>query len=163
MKSRLFLSITALILLTLFSCKKDDVSKNANDIKMNGEAFSVKMASILGISAGDEGHSGITLVAGSGLIVKTLTIDVESFTKETLAGTYSYPQQEGDKYLDDFLTNYSEFVNDDMSSTTLSSGTVTVEYNGGKNYTVIMDLTMDDGKQFKGTYTGDFVLSFSNF
>jgi hypothetical protein len=49
-----------------------------------------------------------------------------------------------------------------MNSTTLDFGHITVQDNGGDNYTVTMDLTMVDGTVIKGKYRGEFVVMFNN-
>ena len=165
MKSALKLTSSILILLFLFSgCKKDDANvSTVNNVKLNSESFSINSASIIGISINGEGHSGISLVSGTGDQISTLTIDVESCTRETIEGTYSYPTAEGDKFLDDWLTNYAYFENGSGTSSNLESGTVTVKNNHDNNYTIDMDLTMVDGMTFSGSYTGDFVVQFANY
>lgn len=151
-----------LVCLLMISCSKDDENKAVNTVKINGQSFSINAASILGVSIENSGHSAITLLSGSETQGQTLTIDVESFTKETIEGTYSYPLIEGDKALDDWLTNYMVYNNSDMTSNNLESGTVTVIHNGDTNYTIEMDLTMVDGVTFKGTYTDNFTVMFMN-
>jgi len=163
MKTLLKLSLSILLFLTVLSCSKnDDLSPNSNTIEMDGESFSVVSASITGISIGDDGHTGITFSNASDLQVKTLTIDVESFTEETIEGNYSYPANEDDKLLDDWLTNYTYFAGTTSTSSNLESGTVSIVNNGGNNYTIDMNLTMNDGATFVGSYTGDFIVMFSN-
>ncbi len=158
LKSALIISI----IVGLVSCSKDDEPSSVNSVKLNNKAFSVSAASITGISIGDDGHTAITFVSGSGLKASTLTIDVESFTKETISGTYSYPQEEGDKFLDDWLTNYTVFEEDNSNSTNLRSGTVTISHNDGNNYSVEMDLEMTNDLVFSGLYTGEFSVVFMN-
>ncbi|CAM1340546.1 hypothetical protein [Tenacibaculum aestuarii] len=160
----LFKNCAFILLFTtvLVSCSSSDDTFNENNIKLNGESFTVASASIVGISLGEDGHSGITLVSGNSAQVKTLTIDVPTFTKETIANTYSFPEEEGVLALDDFLTRYTYFENNSSVSTGLKSGTVTVKHNGDNNYSVTMDLLMNDDSTFKGTYTNDFQVIFSN-
>ncbi|CAM1347915.1 hypothetical protein [Tenacibaculum crassostreae] len=146
----------------LISCSGSDDSLNENSIKLNGKSFSVISGSILGVSLGDDGHTGITLVSGTSSQVKTLMIDVPTFTKETIANTYSFPEENGVLVLNDFLTRYTYFENNTSVSSGLKSGTVTVKHNGGNNYSVIVDLVMNDDSTFKGTYTNDFQVVFNN-
>ena len=129
---------------------------------MDGASFDVTMASILGVSIDGEGHAGIAFVSTDGSISKTLNIDIEYFVAKPVAGDYAFPQTGTARYLDDWLTSYSEINGTNFVSTNLASGTVSVTHNGEDNYTVIMDLTMDDGTVFKGTYTNDFVVAFNN-
>ena len=90
-------------------------------------------------------------------------MDVDYAGDSNVAGTYSYPQEQGDRLLLDALTNYTEMSSDgDVYSTTLVSGTVSVQVNGNDNYTVTMNLEMEDGKTFAGTYRGKFLVQFSN-
>ena len=165
MKSKRLINIVILavaILLTT-SCEKDDSApKNSNSVKMNGSDFVIASASMIGVSIGDDGHTGITLVSGSATQANTLTIDIESFTKETIEGDYAYPAESGKKLLDDWLTNYSVFNETSMNSSNLESGEVSITHNGGNNYTVNMNLTMNDGVSFIGEYTGEFQVMFNN-
>ncbi len=150
-------------IMVLVACEKDNTEpKTNNSIKMDGQSFTVASASMIGVSIGDDGHTGITLVSGSGTQANTLTIDVESFTKETIEGEYAYPVESGKKQIDDWLTNYSVFNGSSMTSSNLESGEVSVTNNGGNNYTIDMNMTMDDGVTFIGTYTGEFQVMFNN-
>ena len=144
-------------------CEKDDTSpKENNTIQMNGNDFTISSATMIGVSIGESGHTGITLISGSATQANTLTIDVESFTQETIEGEYAYPEAEGQKLLDDWLTNYSVFDGSTMESSNLESGEVTISHNGDSNYTVEMDLVMQDGVTFSGLFTGDFQVMFNN-
>lgn len=162
MKNLLKTSVTLLVCLTIFSCSKDDETSTINKVKMNGESFSINAASIIGISMGEDGHSAISFSNASETQGKTLTIDVESFTKETIEGTYSYPHNDDDKKLDDWLTNYVVFEGSEGTSSNLDEGTVSIKHNGDNNYTIDMALTMVDGVTFSGSYTGEFTVMFMN-
>jgi hypothetical protein len=113
-----------------------------------------------------EGHAGITLVNTDGTVSKSLGIDFEYSPDASVSGTYSFPQNNTDRYLDDWLTNYTEMSQSSSGgsseSTNLQEGTVTVKDNGGSNYSVTVDLTMVDGKVFKGTYQGKMMTMFNN-
>ncbi|WP_439182291.1 hypothetical protein [Carboxylicivirga taeanensis] len=151
------------IFLSLLSCSKDDESPNSNSLKADGIDFSINEANIMGISAGDGGHTVINLIGGNASGVKNLAIDIDTYTRETIPGSYSYPTEEGDKVLNDWLTNYM-FTDSEMTNITtsnLESGRVTITHNGGSNYTLDMDLTMVDGVTFTGIYRGDFSVMFS--
>ncbi len=156
------LSIALLACLSIFSCSSDDESKSENNVLMSDQSFSINAATLMGISMEGEGHSTINLINVTETQTKTLTIDVESFTKETIEGTYSYPTVEGDKVLDDWLTNYAISEGSEMTSANLENGVVSITHNGSDNYTIEMDLTMVDGVTFDGTYTGDFTVMFMN-
>ncbi|MTI41903.1 hypothetical protein [Fulvivirga lutimaris] len=154
--------LLVVFLIGLMSCGSDDDGGTPNKILINGDAFETNFNSITGVAQDGEGHAGISFssVTTSG-DSKTLTIDVEYDGTSKLGGTYSFPQ--GDNlYLDDFLTNYSVFVGSSYDGTNLSEGTVTVTKNNGDNYTVEMDLLMDDGTTFTGTITADFIVTFNN-
>ncbi|MBS2213571.1 hypothetical protein KEM09_19340 [Carboxylicivirga mesophila] len=154
-------SLLALAIISLIGCSKDD-DPTVNNVKMNGESFKIVEASIMGLSVDNGGHTAISLISGNANNVQTLTIDIESFTRETLEGTYSYPVSEGDKALDDWLTNYMFFEGTEPTTSNLADGTVTITHNKGDNYSIDMDLTMVDGLIFKGEYTGDFTVVFQN-
>lgn len=150
------------MLVGLMSCGSDDDGGTPNKILINGEAFETNFNTITGVAQNGEGHAGIAFssITSSG-DSKTLTIDVEYDGTSKLGGTYSFPQ--GDNlFLDDFLTNYSVFVGSTYNGTNLSEGTVTVTKNSGDNYTITMDLLMDDGTTFAGTITTDFIVTFNN-
>ena len=162
--ARLFKSILVLfIAISLIQCKKDDDTPEViNSVMMNENNFIVATANIIGVSIGDDGHTGITLISGSGTQTTTLTIDVESFTQATIEGDYAYPEESGKKILDDWLTNYTVYNGSTMESSSLESGEVSITNNGGNNYTIVMNLEMVDGINFNGTYTGEFQVLFSN-
>jgi hypothetical protein len=145
-----------------FSCGGDDGSSTQNSIRLDGESFKVIAPSIQGISMDGEGHAAISFVNGGASTMRSLQIDVEYSTRANLPGTYAYPDNGEDRLLDEFLTNYTWFEGQDMYDTQLSSGTVTVKHNGSDNYTVTMDLTMEDGSKFTGTYRGEFTTQFSD-
>nr|WP_319399158.1 hypothetical protein [uncultured Carboxylicivirga sp.] len=161
MKNFKFILLT-LVTLAVFSCNKDDESPNGSSVTMNDKNFSINTAAILGVSIDDSGHTGITFASGTETQGTILSIDVESFTKETIEGHYSYPQTKDSKLLDNWLTNYVTYDNSDMISSNLQWGNLTIKHNGGNNYTVEMDLTMEDGVVFEGTYTGEFTVMFMN-
>jgi len=162
MKSKLKLSLSLLLSLIILSCSKEDVVPNASTVKMDGESFSIVSATMMGVSIGEEGHTAITLSNGSSTQTNTLTIDVESFTKETIEGNYSHPATGDNKLIDNWLTNYMIFEESTSISSNLTSGNVSIVNNSGNNYTIDMDLTMDDGVAFVGSYTGDFIVMFYN-
>ncbi len=156
------ISLVFILFLSIYSCSKDDEVSTVNTVQKEGQPFTINAAAMTGVSIDDEGHTAITFVNGTGSQANTLTIDVESFTKETIPGTYSYPLRENDKRLDDWLTNYMVFEEDGSNSSNLKSGTVTISHNGDNNYTVEMDLIMNDGLEFSGQYTGEFSVMFMN-
>jgi hypothetical protein len=157
-------SIVIVMIAVLFvQCEKDDTSaKEENALLMNGNDFAITSATMVGVSIGDNGHTGISLMSGNGTQANTLTIDVESFTQATIEGDYAYPEVEGKKLLDDWLTNYSVFDGSEMTSSNLESGEVIITHNEDNNYTIDMNLIMVDGVTFSGLYTGDFQVMFNN-
>ena len=168
MNNNLYLT-SALILsmVFLFSCNEDDAgTRTENSIQLNGTSFSIASATILGVSLDGEGHAGLSLISNSGTLVKTLTIDFEYSPDEPLEGDYAFPQAAGSRLLDDWLTNYTitEITGSSSSSESehLQEGTMTLVSNGGNNYSVFIDLIMDGGSVFKGTYTGVFTVVFNN-
>lgn len=150
----------------LMSCQSDDEPSTSNSIKLNGEPFKIQSATLVGVSLDGDGHAAITFVNTDGTLSKTLSIDVEYTANESVSGTYSFPENGTDKYLDDWMTNYTVMTQSssgmDSESTNLETGTVTVKDNGNSNYTVTIDLTMVDGKVFKGTYQGKMQAVFNN-
>jgi hypothetical protein len=156
-----FLIIALACLFT--QCTKDDNEpKMINSIKINGKDFPVISAAMMGLSIEDNGHTAIYLVSGSGTQANTLTIDVESFTKSTIEGDYKYPEENGKKILDGWLTNYAFFDGNNMKTSNLHSGEANISYHGGNNYTLTMNLKMADGTTFTGKYKGDFQVMFFN-
>lgn len=153
-----------LVLLSiLIGCSKDDPKPQVeNSLTLSGQTFNVTTASLIGITLGGSGHAAVQFVQTNGSIVKTLSIDFEYFIDKPVAGVYSFPQTTTTRYLDDWLTNYTEMNGTTMNSFHLVSGTVTIKENGGSNYTVTIDLTLDGGKTFKGIYKGDFITQFSH-
>jgi hypothetical protein len=103
--------IFVLVISILFigSCNSDDDASpsNKNSIKLDGESFEILQASIIGVSISGEGHAAISLTNGDPSSMKTLTIDVEYFSDQSIEGDYAFPQIGTQKLLNDWLTNYS--------------------------------------------------------
>lgn len=148
----------------LSSCSdSDDGPSMENSMKMNGNAFQVTTVSLIGVSMDDEGHAGITFTYTDGSITKALTVDFEYSPTAAVSGNYSYPLVNNERLIDEWLTSYTEFNgSNETTSTNLEEGTLTLKDNGGSNYTITIELTMIDGKVFKGTYTGPVVAAFNN-
>ena len=148
----------------LSGCSDDDKEPSVeNTIEMDGSAFNVVGVSLLGVSIDGEGHAGITFTNTDGSVTKSLTVDFEYSPSTALSATYSYPQVSNKRLLDDWLTTYSEFNGtNEITSTNLESGTLTLEDNGNSKYTITVDLTMIDGKVFRGTYKGSVTTFFNN-
>lgn len=146
-----------------FSCSKDDnILTTQNDVKLDGQPFEITTATILGVSLDGSGHASVSLGTTSGSRYEALSIDVEYSGDSSVEGTYSFPQAANDKYLDDFLTNYSISEGTSYTLTQLTRGNVTIKKNTASNFTITLDLTMDDGSHFTGTYRGVFIVSFNN-
>lgn len=161
-KSLVALFISAIV---LTSCGSDEPS--GNSIQVNGQSFKVISASLLGVSISGDGHAAISLTSvTSSASTNTITLDFDYSPNSPVSGTYSFPVTSGNRYLDEFLTNYTKTVisgtGTTINSTTLDFGHITVQDNGGDNYTVTMDLTMVDGTVIKGKYRGEFVVMFNN-
>ena len=96
-------------------------------------------------------------------LTKVLTVDFEYSPSATLGGTYSFPETNNHRLLDDWLTHYSEFNGtNEMTSTNLKSGTLTLEDLGSSRYMITVHLTMMDGTIFQGTYKGPVTAVFNN-
>jgi hypothetical protein len=151
-------------LISFSSCSDSDNEPSVeNTIKMDGVALKETTVTLLGVSIDDEGHAGITFTTTDGSLTKVLTVDFEYSPSASLTGTYSFPASGNDRLLDDWLTNYSEFNGtSEMTSTNLESGTVTLEDLGGSRYSITINLTMNDGKVFQGTYKGSVTAVFNN-
>lgn len=157
------LSILSLSL--VLACGSDDEGPSVvNAIEMNGEQFNVVSATITGVAISGDGHAGISFTnsnnIGGGV---TLTLDVEyDGTSQIKAGTYSFPQAEGDLHLDDWLSNYSSYDGQTFKSENLEEGTLTVEHLGGDRYSMKIDVIMVDGTTFSGEYQDDFLTGYNN-
>lgn len=158
-KSILMFWIASIILLT--GCG-DDTPTTVNAITLDGDAFKITAPSLIGVSIDGEGHAAISFANATSSSSKVLSIDFEYSPNEDIDGTYSYPQEGTDRYLDEFLTSYTEFSGNNFYSTELESGSITIKNNSGDNYTVTLDLTMVDGKKFEGKYSGKFQVAFNN-
>lgn len=149
----------------LMSCQSDDEPTTINTVMLDGQPFKIQSASLLGVSVDGEGHAGITFLSADGTITKSLSMDIEYSPNTPVSGNYSFPQNNTDRYLDDWLTNYTVMTQasgGSAESTSLQEGTVTLKDNGGSNYSVTIDLKMVDGKVFKGTYQGQMQTVFNN-
>ena len=163
MKTRnLFFLFVLLITSLLQSCSEDEGGSTTNAIKIDGNPFKAIAPSIVGVSLDGEGHAAISFTNGGASSMKTLTIDFEYSPDESLSGTYSYPVQGTDRLIDEWLTNYTSYDGETIYDTQLQEGTITIKHNGSDNYTVSMDLTMEDGTVFTGTYSGKFTTQFQN-
>lgn len=151
------------IIFSFYSCSEDvDGPVTNNSVKLNGNSFQVRTATLLGVSLDSEGHAALSLVSNEGLLVKTLNIDFEYATAEPMDGAYAYPESGEVRLINDWLTTYTIFEGDSFESEHLEEGSMTLVHNGGNNYTVTMDLKMEGGSVFQGTYTGDFNVLFNN-
>ncbi|MDH5398302.1 MAG: hypothetical protein OEX02_09160 [Cyclobacteriaceae bacterium] len=165
MKYNLFNSTFIMLLAAfmLFSCgEKEKVSPNQNTLKLDGSAFDVSVATIVGVTISGDGHAAVTLASGSETQTNTLSLDFEYSIHNSMTGKYAFPAQPDYRLLDDWLSNYTTFDGTNMTSTNLQEGTLEIYHNGDTNYTVIIDITMVDGKVFSGTYTGEFTVAINN-
>ncbi|HEY3429968.1 MAG TPA: hypothetical protein VGK39_04765 [Cyclobacteriaceae bacterium] len=162
MKNVKSLLLLLLVSLILVSCDSDEPSAG---VTIDGKSFNVISASLLGVSIGGDGHATISLTSANSSMSKTLSLDFEYSPNSPIEGNYSFPQVGSDRYLDDWLTNYSEITlsgGGSINSTNLETGKITIQDNGNNNYTVTMDLTMIDGTIIKGKYRGAFLVTFNN-
>jgi hypothetical protein len=164
MKILKFLSLLLFVSLVLVSCGSDEPSAG---ISIAGKSFKVISASLLGVSISGDGHATISLTSVTNTSTsKTLSLDFDYSPSSPVSGSYSFPQAGSDRFLDDYLTNYTEITfsggGSSVNSTNLKSGKITIQDNGNDNYTVTMDLTMLDGTVIKGKYRGDFIVMFNN-
>lgn len=145
------------------ACSSDDDSPPPNTLAMDGITFTVTNANLVGVSQNGEGHVAITLTNADPSNSKVLTIDFDYVVGEPIEGDYAYPKSGDLRLLDDRLTSYVEFHGAiSASASDLEEGELTVIDNGDNNYTVTMELIMDNGKVFSGSYTGDFQVTFNN-
>ncbi len=159
---RMFFIVLGLIT-SLGSCSSDSAPRNENSLKLNGESYNVTVASITGTASNGDGHAAIVLGTITGASSKVLTINIKYTGDSDVEGSYSFPVTTATLLIDDILTNYTEFdATTTNTSFTLTKGTTTVVNNGGNNYTVTLNLVLEGGKTFSGTYTGDFVVIFNN-
>lgn len=156
MKNTIKLSLTVILLIFTFTyCTNDSLEVvTKNEITLDGEAFLIDKASIMAESVGEEGHSAIVLTSGN----TSLTIDIPVFTKDKLTGTYSYPKINQHRLLNHETTNYKNSSNVER----LEKGTVVIMHEGRNYFSVKVDITMQNGKVFKGTYVDWFELSFDS-
>ena len=156
--------ILVISILFMGSCNSDDDASpsNKNSIKLDGNSFEVLQASIIGVSLGGEGHAAISFTNGNPSSTKTLTIDFEYLSDQSIEGDYAFPPIGNQRLLNDWLTNYSEFDGTTNTSIHLQEGTLNIVDNGGNNYTITMNLTMDGEQLISGTYTGEFQVFFNN-
>lgn len=144
----------------LVSCGDDDDAKlsTLNAITMDGGAFKVQSVTLTGVSIDGEGHATLNFISTDGVTTKTLGINFDYSPDVDVSGTYAYPQNNTDRYMDDWMTTYTVMTvsGSDFSieDTHLLEGTFTLTHNSGSNYTVTMDLLMEDGTVFKGKYQG---------
>lgn len=165
MKKQGLLPLYLLLIALLFqSCQVDNIDPTSeNEITVDGASFEVTVVTLVGISMEDAGHASISFTGTNGVLSKVLTVNVEYSPSQPLDGTYAYPSVSGARYLDNFLTNYTEMTSSGPTyATVLEKGTVTLKDNGDSNYTITMELTMIDGKVFKGTYQGAVQAAFNN-
>lgn len=157
MKSKL-LSLSFILFITLLSCDSDDdKGGNQNNIDLNGQSFKITTATLIEIADDTEVYTSMQFVGvNSDGTFKDLAVALLRSPDETIAGTYTFPQ-ENTRYLDDWLTVYTDYsdINNPLDYHLLE-GTVTVEANGGNNYKVTVDLTMEGQKFFTGFYKGEF-------
>ena len=144
------------------SCSKETILPENNTITLNGSKFTILSGTILGASTDGIGSTAISLINGTAFNVRTLSIEVNAASEATLEGTYSYPAQDEDGKLDDWLTNYTVFSGTSQSSTNLETGIVTITHESGNTFTIALQLNMVNGDTFEGSYSGNFQVQFTN-
>lgn len=163
MKKQGLLPLCLLLIALLFQgCQVDNIDPiSENGLTVDGASFDVTVVTLVGVSMEDAGHAAISFTGTNGVLSKILTVDVEYSSSQPMDGTYAYPSVSGARYLDNFLTNYTEMTASGPTyATVLENGTVTVKDNGDSNYTITIELEMIDGKLFKGTYRGEVQAAF---
>lgn len=162
-----------LLSVSLFSCEKDDdVSKeeneNTNPVEFNDNGFSWNDNAELWYYNDDQ-YYNMNMFTGSlrvdygGLTGSGdwLQIDFYTSTPGTLvAGDYvvSYSEDEGTCMVDfSFDVDANSQYPTTGNSVYFSSGKVTVK-GSGDTYTVILDVTDEDGNKLKGTFSSSFSL-----
>lgn len=166
MKKQGFPSLCLLLITLLFqSCQVDNIDPTSeNGLTLDGASFDVTVVTLVGVSMEDAGNATLSFTGTNGVLSKILTVSTEYSPSQTLDGTYAYPSVSGSRYLDNFLTNYTEMSTGSgpTYATVLENGAVTLKDNGDSNYTITIDLKMIDGKAFKGTYKGEVQASFTD-
>lgn len=163
-KNSLLVLCLLLSCLLIQGCTVDNIDPTSeNKLTVDGAAFDVTVATLLGVSIDDDGHAVLSFTGTNGALSKVLTVDVEYSPSQPVDGTYAYPAENGARKLDNYLTNYTEMtMSGPTYATILEKGTVTIKDNGDSNYTITLDLLMVDGKVFKGSYRGEVQTTFNN-
>ena len=165
MKKQGLLFICLFVISLLFQhCTVDNIDPTSeNKLTLDGATFQVTLASLVGVSMEDSGYAALSFTGTNGALSKILTVNFEYSPSQAVAGTYAYPSENGARYLDNYLTNYTEMTASGPTyATVLEKGTITVKENGDSHYTITIDLLMVDGKVFKGSYTGKVQEAFNN-
>ena len=153
------LLIILLIAISVVGCKKEEtIPKTFDTILIDGEASDFNSAMIFGTFTNGEGYADVTFSANS----KALVISFEYEGNSIVEGNYAFPQNDDKLYINNLKTFYTILESPEYT-TKLDKGEIDIKDNGDNKYTVVLNLTMLDGKVFSGEYTGDFIVSFNNY
>ena len=156
------LSIALVVLSMVFvapSCSSDDDSSSSSGVTINGESFNGSISILLKLATTENTHS-FTITDPSDITkVKTITIAVTFPLATSTTGDYTHPTT-GNRVLQE--TSFYSISNPAAGTSTSSAifdgtGTATITDNGNENFTLVFDMTMDDGVVIKGTFTDTFV------
>jgi hypothetical protein len=156
------LVMSALFLCTaigMLSCSSDDDSSSNVGVTINGEAFNGTVAILLKIETTENTYS-FTITDPSDLTnVKTITIGVTFPLAMSVTGDYAHPTTEDRVFQEISFYSISNPATGSGTSSAMfnGTGTVTITDNGNENYTLVINMTMDDGVIVKGTFTDTFI------
>ena len=136
------------LLIGLTSCSDDDSgSGNANAGTFTVEGVTYTPASVDGIRYGSRDNSGTTysiyvVLTASQPEIALLTIGLVTSEEDQIpSGTYSLP---------DSIDTINVLSGENLDETEFSNGTVTVENNGGNNYTITLTSTENVSVSWSG-------------
>lgn len=159
MKNALYSFVCLTTLLLIASCGSDDenLQKDENTIQLNGQPFSIDNAEVL-FEAGDPLVSYVNIkFEGTDANGTTRILDLwmAYSPSQPVSGSYTSTLVDS-RLLDDDFTSFEvrRGVND-SDLYFLVSGTVQVQDNGSHNYTVTVNITMDEDNIFTGFFRGD--------
>lgn len=151
--------ICLVTLLMIASCGPDDENglKDENTIQLNGQPFSIDNAEVR-FEEGDPLGSYLNIKlegADANGTTRTLDLWMAHSPTQPVSGSYTSTLVDS-RLLDDDFTSYEvrRGVND-SDLYFLVSGSVQVQDNGSHNYTVTVNITMNEDNIFTGFFRGD--------
>lgn len=142
------------------SCSSDDDGGTASSgVTIDGETFNGTVAILLKLATTENTYSFNITDPSDVSNVKSITIAVTFPLEASVTGDYAHPTT-GDRVLQE--TSFYTISNPAGGTSTSSAlfdgtGTVTITDNGNENYTLVFDMTMDNGVVVKGTARNTFI------